>query len=96
MLRILLRNNLDLINEDNFSKWMEIIRRMLIREVPPHIDEYDECDRNESPFWKNKKWCCHITSRIFERYGSPGNVDEQYQGGFIFKITIAHVLRRFC
>lgn len=71
---------LDLINEDNFSKWMEIIRRMLIREVPSHIDEYDECDKNESPFWKNKKWCCHITSRIFERYGSPGNVDEQYQG----------------
>ena len=57
---------------------MEIIRRMLIREVPASIDEYDDADKNESAFWKNKKWCCHITHRIFERYGSPGNVDEQY------------------
>lgn len=59
---------------------MEIIRRMLIREVPAFIDEYDDADKNESAFWKNKKWCCHITHRIFERYGSPGNVDEQYTG----------------
>ena len=70
----------DLINAENFAKWMEIIRRMLIREIPSQVDELDDCDKNETPFWKNKKWCCHITSRIFERYGSPGNVDEQYQG----------------
>ena len=48
-------------------------------EVPPFVDEYDECDRAESAWWKIKKWCCHVASRIFERYGSPGNVDEQYQ-----------------
>ena len=53
---------------------------MLTREVPAAIDEYDDADKNESAFWKNKKWCCHITHRIFERYGSPGNVDEQYTG----------------
>jgi len=73
---------LTLINADNFAIWMEIICRILGREIPPFVNEYDECDRNESAWWKIKKWCCHITSRIFERYGSPGNVDEEYQGKY--------------
>ena len=77
-----IKKNSDLINQQNFLKWMTIIRRMLTREVPAAIDEYDDADKNESAFWKNKKWCCHITHRIFERYGSPGNVDEQYTGNY--------------
>jgi hypothetical protein len=71
---------LALINADNFAIWMDIICRILEKEIPDFVTEYDECDRNECAWWKVKKWCCHITSRIFERYGSPGNVDEEYQG----------------
>ncbi|CBY39595.1 unnamed protein product [Oikopleura dioica] len=70
---------LALINAENFATWMEILIRIIGMEVPPFVDEYDECDRAESAWWKVKKWCCHVASRIFERYGSPGNVDEQYQ-----------------
>lgn len=70
---------LALINADNFAVWMEIITRIIAADIPAFIDEYDECDRAESAWWKVKKWCCHVCSRIFERYGSPGNVDEEYQ-----------------
>jgi spore maturation protein CgeB len=29
--------------------------------------------------WKEKKWALHILTRIFERYGSPGNVASEYK-----------------
>ena len=29
--------------------------------------------------WKEKKWALHILTRIFERYGSPGNVSGEYK-----------------
>jgi len=29
--------------------------------------------------WKEKKWALHILTRIFERYGSPGNVSAEYK-----------------
>ena len=85
---------LTLINGENFAIWMEIICRILAKEVPSFVDEYDECDRNESAWWKIKKWCCHITSRIFERYGSPGNVDDEYQGLDISHSIIAGAYER--
>ena len=56
---------LALINADNFAIWMDIICRILEKEIPDFVTEYDECDRNECAWWKVKKWCCHITSRIF-------------------------------
>uniref|UniRef100_A0A8C1ZVI5 Importin 8 n=1 Tax=Cyprinus carpio TaxID=7962 RepID=A0A8C1ZVI5_CYPCA len=29
-------------------------------------------------WWKCKKWALHIITRMFERYGSPGNVTKEY------------------
>ncbi|KXJ70625.1 importin-7 [Aedes albopictus] len=64
---------LEVITKEIFSNWMEICRQILDRPAPDssHIDE-DE--RPEMPWWKVKKWASHIVLRMFERYGSPGNV----------------------
>ena len=42
---------------------------------------FDRLFNIESLFfrWKEKKWALHILTRIFERYGSPGNVSAEYK-----------------
>uniref|UniRef100_A0A8C0KXV9 Importin 8 n=1 Tax=Canis lupus dingo TaxID=286419 RepID=A0A8C0KXV9_CANLU len=40
--------------------------------------QIDEDDRPELVWWKCKKWALHIVARLFERYGSPGNVTKEY------------------
>uniref|UniRef100_A0AAQ5Y953 Importin N-terminal domain-containing protein n=1 Tax=Amphiprion ocellaris TaxID=80972 RepID=A0AAQ5Y953_AMPOC len=40
--------------------------------------EVDEDDRPELAWWKCKKWALRIITRMFERYGSPGNVTKEY------------------
>uniref|UniRef100_A0A7N6AV76 Importin N-terminal domain-containing protein n=1 Tax=Anabas testudineus TaxID=64144 RepID=A0A7N6AV76_ANATE len=40
--------------------------------------EVDEDDRPELAWWKCKKWAMRIITRLFERYGSPGNVTKEY------------------
>lgn len=70
---------LDLISREVFAQWMEICRQIVERPATetPHIDE-DE--RPALPWWKAKKWALHILARMFERYGSPGNVvNKEYQ-----------------
>lgn len=65
---------LDVITKEMFSKWMEICVQVLDRPTnPAKLDENSEEDM-ELPEWKVKKWATHIMARMFERYGSPGNV----------------------
>lgn len=52
---------------------MEICRQIIDRPAPDSSNLDDE-DKLELPWWKAKKWATHIMSRMFERYGSPGNV----------------------
>ncbi|KAF0029543.1 hypothetical protein F2P81_018648 [Scophthalmus maximus] len=40
--------------------------------------EVDEDDRPELAWWKCKKWSLRIITRLFERYGNPGNVTKEY------------------
>lgn len=69
---------LDLITKEIFATWMELVRQIADRPVPDACDAVDEEDRPELPWWKCKKWAMHILVRIFERYGSPGNVTSDY------------------
>ncbi|KAG7277637.1 hypothetical protein CRUP_025322, partial [Coryphaenoides rupestris] len=46
--------------------------------LPRETLEVDEDDRPELVWWKCKKWALHILTRLFERYGSPGNVTKEY------------------
>ncbi|XP_028613425.1 importin-8 isoform X2 [Grammomys surdaster] len=69
---------LQLVNHQTMTTWMEIFRTIIDRTVPPEILQIDEDDRPELVWWKCKKWALHIVARLFERYGSPGNVTKEY------------------
>lgn len=65
---------LDVITKDMFAQWMEISVQVLDRPTnAANLDENSE-ENMELAEWKVKKWATHIMSRMFERYGSPGNV----------------------
>eukprot|EP00069_Balaena_mysticetus_P008406 bmy_19663T0 len=67
-----------LVNNQTMTAWMEIFRTIIDRTVPPETLQIDEDDRPELVWWKCKKWALHIVARLFERYGSPGNVTKEY------------------
>uniref|UniRef100_A0A663EM43 Importin 8 n=1 Tax=Aquila chrysaetos chrysaetos TaxID=223781 RepID=A0A663EM43_AQUCH len=69
---------LQLVNNQTMTQWMEIFRTIIDRNVPPETLQIDEDDRPELVWWKCKKWALHIVARLFERYGSPGNVTKEY------------------
>uniref|UniRef100_A0A673WSS7 Importin 8 n=1 Tax=Salmo trutta TaxID=8032 RepID=A0A673WSS7_SALTR len=69
---------LQLINNTVITQWMEVLRAVMDRDVPPETLEVDEDDRPDLVWWKSKKWALHIVTRLFERYGSPGNVTKEY------------------
>lgn len=72
---------LDLISKEIFSQWMDIVRQVADRPVPEETNNpgIDDDERAELPWWKCKKWALHILHRMFERYGSPGNVTKEYK-----------------
>jgi hypothetical protein len=65
---------LDVITREMFAQWMEVCRLILDRPTNPQKLDENPDDNMELPEWKVKKWSTHIMSRMFERYGSPGNV----------------------
>ncbi|XP_033019366.1 importin-8 isoform X2 [Lacerta agilis] len=69
---------LQLVNNQTMTQWMEIFRTIIDRSVPPETLQIDEDDRPELVWWKCKKWALRIVARLFERYGSPGNVTKEY------------------
>ncbi|CAI5763392.1 importin-7 isoform X1 [Podarcis lilfordi] len=69
---------MELINQQNLAEWIEILKTVVDRDVPAETLQVDEDDRPELPWWKCKKWALHILARLFERYGSPGNVSKEY------------------
>lgn len=70
---------LDLISREAFTQWMEICRQVVARPVPPAAMQPDEDERPDLSWWKCKKWALHILQRMFERYGSPGNINKEYK-----------------
>ncbi|XP_012218774.1 importin-7 [Linepithema humile] len=71
---------LDLISKEVFSQWMDVVRQIVDRPVPPETNnpDLDDDERVKLPWWKCKKWAMHILYRVFERYGSPKNVAKEY------------------
>ncbi|XP_038174774.1 importin-8 isoform X2 [Arvicola amphibius] len=69
---------LQLVTHQTMTTWMEIFRTIIDRTVPPETLQIEEDDRPELVWWKCKKWALHIVARLFERYGSPGNVTKEY------------------
>ncbi|OTF78103.1 importin-7-like protein [Euroglyphus maynei] len=70
---------LTLFTEEFFTQWMEIIRQVLDRPVPPEVNNFDIEERYELPWYKAKKWALHIVVRIFERYGPSKGQSKEYK-----------------
>ncbi len=71
----------DLINQQFFTRWMEILRQVVEQDVPAEALS-EEVEDDEKPmliWWKQKKWALRILTRFFDRYGSPGNVTSEYK-----------------
>ncbi|XP_061921593.1 importin-8 isoform X1 [Entelurus aequoreus] len=68
---------LQLINNTVMTQWMEILRAIMDKDVPATLN-VDEDDRPVLPWWKCKKWALRVITRLFKRYGSPGNVTKEY------------------
>ncbi|KAJ6660017.1 hypothetical protein lerEdw1_018215 [Lerista edwardsae] len=69
---------LQLVNNQTMTQWMEIFRTVIDRNVPAETLQIDEDDRPDLVWWKCKKWALRIVARLFERFGSPGNVTKEY------------------
>jgi len=70
--------SLEMLSIEDFGRWMELVRQVVERPVPPEAETVDEEDRPELVWWKCKKWAIHLMARIFERYGNPGQVSAEY------------------
>jgi hypothetical protein len=68
-----------LLTKPIFTQWMELARAIADRPVPEQTLSVDEDERPELSWWKCRKWAMHILVRVFERYGSPGNVNKEYK-----------------
>ena len=67
----------------SFSKWFELFVAIVNKPLPeahegllPAGQPTDPEEREAWPWWKAKKWACHILSRIFSRYGNIKYVEE--------------------
>uniref|UniRef100_A0A8C4PYI6 Importin 7 n=1 Tax=Eptatretus burgeri TaxID=7764 RepID=A0A8C4PYI6_EPTBU len=69
---------LDLLTQQNLTPWMELFRTIANRDIPQETLQVEEEDRPSLVWWKCKKWALHILARLFDRYGSPGNVTKEY------------------
>ena len=58
---------LDLITNEVFSNWMEVLRVITESDVPDHTLQVDEEERPQLIWWKRKKWALHTLTRLFER-----------------------------
>lgn len=58
---------IEFITKEVFAQWMEVIRQIVDRPVPPKANAVDEDERPDTPWWKCKKWATKILYRIFER-----------------------------
>jgi hypothetical protein len=70
---------LSLLSKEIFTQWMELFRQIIDRDVPNETNNIDADERPDLAWFKAKKWAMHILARVFERYGSPGNVHKEYR-----------------
>ncbi|KHN74638.1 Importin-7 [Toxocara canis] len=70
--------NLEMLDMNALGQWLEQLRIVIERPVPAEVNAVEEDDRQRTVWWKCKKWASATTQRIFERYGSPGQVENDY------------------
>lgn len=96
---------LAILTKEVFSQWMTLIIEIAKRDVPETAQkDVDPEDRPNLIWWKCKKWSLHLMARIFERYGSPNNVNKEYKSfadwyintfSFVVIQTIIKILEQY-
>jgi uncharacterized membrane protein YobD (UPF0266 family) len=76
----------DLMERNTFTKWMELLSIIACNPVPEEVSRCEHSEIDQLPWWKIKKWALHTMYRIFERYGSPGSVAQEYQQFAVFYV----------
>ena len=69
--------------KSSFSKWFDMFIAIIQKPLPeahegslPAGQPIDPEEREAWPWWKAKKWACHIVARIFSRYGNSKYVED--------------------
>lgn len=70
---------IDLFGSDNAAQWIQILTTVISQDLPDPSEDKDESEKMELPHWKSKKWALHISNRLFEKYGAPGKVEDQFE-----------------
>lgn len=70
---------LSLFTHEVFTNWMHIFRQVLDRPVPDEVNQLDTDEKQDLVWYKAKKWAIHSLVRIFERFGSPKEVQKEYR-----------------
>lgn len=71
---------LAILTRETFAQWMTLIIEIAKRDIPESAQkDVEKEDRPDLIWWKCKKWSLHLMARIFERYGSPNNVQKEYK-----------------
>uniref|UniRef100_A0A8C7U674 Importin 7 n=1 Tax=Oncorhynchus mykiss TaxID=8022 RepID=A0A8C7U674_ONCMY len=83
---------LELINRQNLTEWMEILKTVVDRDVPPETLQVDEDERPELPWWKCKKWALHILASTLSLYYTES---KEYITPFIRPVmqALLHIVR---
>ena len=58
---------LDLITNEVFSNWMEVLRVITESDVPDHTLQVDEEERPQLIWWRRKKCALHTLTILFEK-----------------------------
>uniref|UniRef100_A0A915DG54 Importin N-terminal domain-containing protein n=1 Tax=Ditylenchus dipsaci TaxID=166011 RepID=A0A915DG54_9BILA len=70
--------NIKMISVEEFGNWLSVFLSIVEREIPAECNEEDADSLEDTVYWKCKKWSLKIIARVFERYGSKGQVEEIY------------------
>ncbi|CAD5234879.1 unnamed protein product [Bursaphelenchus xylophilus] len=69
----------DALTPESFGHWLALFVKIVERDIPTEVEQIDYEDRDETIWWKCKKWALKIIERVFERYGSKGHVEASYK-----------------
>ncbi|CAD5229107.1 unnamed protein product [Bursaphelenchus okinawaensis] len=69
----------DVLTAEDFGHWLALFVKIVERDIPAEVEQVDVEERDETIWWKCKKWALKIIERVFERYGSKGHVEAAYK-----------------
>jgi importin-7 len=86
------------LSREEIGQWVQVMVHILRQPIPEElVQDMSDDEKELTPYWKAKKWCSYTLHRLFERYGSPGNVMKAYNefAEFFLRTFSAPILEVF-